>query len=544
MKFNKKIALISAALLTLSPAIATVSSNNAVQVEAATKQKNTITVSGDTGLYSSTGKMLFTYRGKPFTTFNKETTLKYYGNPIKIKKGYYYYIGHGAYADASYVEKINGREALSLNLNSYVYTKNGKRTKKLLRKGLSYNFIGKYKKNDNATNNVFYREGHYYQLKTVRINGNDYYQIAKNKYIRVANIAAIGAHPVLSNEMTVTVKRNTPLLTVDAQNGAANTGKTLKKGQKFTVDAQVGLYDGGNSTPNAYRIKGTNNFIWVSDAYTRHNVYLNVSNYTELRTYTVRPPKDGLQFYDANGENITPKNYIYPKHQLLGVDGKMYIWIPSENKAVLCYHIVATQKNFNTQKINGHYRNDSLDLGNAFVKATDVEYYGGLNKPELINTETEAKTDAQKQATNSEITKLRNFVNDAENVTAKTAYKLSSASTRKNYDTTIKEAENLLRSKRNLPSAEVKLYNWILQTRVNNLYGKKIQVKNIHKLTKSEINLLQTLLNSIGDSDFENQIFTQFRYDRVDNKVYRIKIEKGKIISKIKQPLTNFVTKK
>ncbi|MCJ2171321.1 hypothetical protein [Lactobacillus kefiranofaciens] len=82
MKINKKLILISAALLATTPAVGTVTEVNMPTVQAAAKQKRTITVNRYTGLYNSRGQELTHYKGKPFITFGKTTTLKYYGNPL------------------------------------------------------------------------------------------------------------------------------------------------------------------------------------------------------------------------------------------------------------------------------------------------------------------------------------------------------------------------------------------------------------------------------------------------------------------------------
>lgn len=543
MKINKKLILISAALLATTPAVGTVTEVNIPTVQAAAKQKRTITVNRYTGLYNSRGQELTRYKGKPFITFGKTTTLKYYGNPVKIKRNYYYYIGHGAYVDASYLTKINGHKVLSLNHNSYVYTRSGKRTKKLLRKGLSYAFTGKYAKNETATNYVFSRGKNNYQLKTVRIKGNDFFQIKKNQYIKVANIQSIESNQLGLSQMKVTIKKNTPILIVGADGYALSSGKTAKKGKKFTVDAEVGMNVGANSSPHAYRIKGTDTYLWVTDAYSRQNVATFAASVSDLKNYTVRPPKDNLQFFNSNGENITPTGFIYPRHQLLGVDGQMYIWVPKENKAELFYHIVATSKSFDTvHEANSSYRDESIEIGNAFVKEADVETYGGLKKPELINTAAEAQADAQKQASASERNKLQALVDNEDTVKSSTAYKLSQHSTQENYDTSIKEAQTMLKSKRNLSVAEVKLTTWILQTRVKNLYGKKITVTNIAKLTKTEIRQLQSLLSSVSFNSNDGKTFTRYSYDRSAKKIERIVTTNGKVVSKTEVPLTDFVS--
>ena len=545
MKINKKLILISAALLATAPAIGTFTAVNTPVVQAAAKQKGTIIVSADTGLYNSSGKMLTSYKGKPFITFGKTTTLKYYGNPVKIKRNYYYYIGNGAYAAADYLTKIDGHKALSLNHNSYVYTRSGKRTKKLLRKGLSYAFAGKYVKDDAATNYVFNRGKNKYQLKTVRIKGSDFFQIKKNQYIKVANIQSIESNQLDLAQMKVTIKKNTPILIVGANGYALENGKTAKKGQKFTVDAEVGMNVGANSSPKAYRIKGTDTYLWVKDAYSRQNVATFATDASDFKNYIVRPPKDNLQFFNSNGENITPAGFTYKRHQLLGVDGQMYIWVPKENKAELFYHIVATSKSFDTtERVNGYYRSQNVKIGNAFVKEAEVETYDGLKKPELINTAAEAKADAQKQAGASERNKLQTFVNNEDTIKSSTAYKLSKHSTKENYDASIQEAKTMLKSKRNLSSAEVKLMNWILQTRVKDLYGKKITVKNSAKLTKTEINQLTSLLNSLSFSSDNGKTYTGYSYNESVNKVERVVTSNGKVVSKTEVPVTDFVSEK
>lgn len=550
MKLNKKLILVSAAILLASPALGTVNKPINFVAQAANKKSNTITVNKYTGLFNSHGKMLTSYQGKPFDTFNKTTTLKYHGNPVKIKGNYYYYIGHGAYAATTYLMRRNGREVLTLNYNSHVYTRKGKRTRKILNKHLNYYFTGTYKKNDQANNNVFNRNGHTYQLKTTRIKGSDYFRLNKDQYIKVANISSIGADLVTQNEITITIKKNTNAIMPSNQMSVIVTDRNLKKGQKITADALVGINDGGNSTPYAYRIKGTKTYVWRRDAYSRHNLTLVMFNPSDETNYVVRPPKDGLQFYNISGENVTPKGFTYPEHQLLGVDGMMYLWLPSQNKAVLCYHTVATEKDFDSPKINGHWRDSIQKIGNAFVPVADTEYWSGLAsiKPKVINTAVQAEADAHQQASDSQLSELRTALNQANSAKNTSAYKLSTYSTRKNYDVTIQETQNLLNSKRNPSSAEIQLMTWILQTRTKNLHGKKIQVDNINKLSRFEIEQLESLLlGAERGRDDQNHTFTSLTYDKSSNKVYQTttnELQDNKVISKVEEPLTDFVTQK
>lgn len=547
MNLKNKITLISVATLMTIPTIGLVYNTNSIQVVQAAKQKDTLTVSKFTSLYNSRGRDIFKYKGKDFTTFNKDTTLKYYGNPVKIKDNYYYYVGNGAYVAADDLFKINNKEALSLSHNAYIYNKKGKNTKKLLREGLSYPFSGKYIKDDNATNYYFYRKGHNYKLSITKIKGNNYFRINENQYIKVANISNIGSNPLIFNRSTITVKKNkTPLLIVNADNDAIDSGKTLKKGQKLITDAIVHFSDGGNGWKNAYRVKGTDNYIWEDDVTIRNNV-TDLGEYSDLNTYLVRPPKDGLQFYNAQGENITPNNYFYQQHQLIGVDSKMYLWIPSENKAELFYHIVATEKGFYKEIKPGVYNPKVFKFGNAFIKAADVEYYSGAKRPKLINTMLEAKENAKIKATDTQILQLRNSIQKALSTKNTTRYKLSSYPTRQNYDETIKEYQSLLNSKRNLSSAEVNLAISILKIRTENLYGKKIEVNNTNKLTKVEIELLESLIRRVySHIDDTSHNYTHLIYDKVANKIYLITTNTldEKITSQIEVPLTNFITER
>lgn len=62
-------------------------------------------------------------------------------------------------AITSYVVEKKQKGKLTLNHNSYVYTKKGKRTGKLLRKGKSVKYVGKVSVNNDANNFYFYQDG-------------------------------------------------------------------------------------------------------------------------------------------------------------------------------------------------------------------------------------------------------------------------------------------------------------------------------------------------------------------------------------------------
>lgn len=61
----------------------------------------------------------------------------------------------------------------------------------------------------------------------------------------------------------------------------------------------------------------------------------------------------------------------------LKVDKLMYIWVPSENKAELFYHLVGTSFYATTTPTA---RQSKIDVGHdAYVKADDVKFAGGIN---------------------------------------------------------------------------------------------------------------------------------------------------------------------
>lgn len=75
----------------------------------------------------------------------------------------------------------------------------------------------------------------------------------------------------------------------------------------------------------------------------------------------------------------------------LKVDKLVYIWVPSENKAELFYHLVGTRFYATGNTV------DHIDVGsNAYVKASDVEFVNQGLTLTPSNTPEQAKAAAQK----------------------------------------------------------------------------------------------------------------------------------------------------
>lgn len=172
----------------------------------------------------------------------------------------------------------------TLNHNTYVYGKNGKRKtsyKKLLKNkkiALKGNIISEIVTNP-------YTRGQYDGLPTKApyyfvvdnigqpvkrcylsyrmIKKQPYYSIGKGNYVKAANVSRIDKYGVAATEATLTVKRNTHL-----QNYEGNQiPQTVKKGQKVRVDALLNLknYNVSSRVYCFYRIKGTQTYIYAND---------------------------------------------------------------------------------------------------------------------------------------------------------------------------------------------------------------------------------------------------------------------------------------
>lgn len=174
----------------------------------------------------------------------------------------------------------------TLNHNTYVYNKNGKRKtsyRKLL-KGEKITLVGNvvsrsmkwpYVKNPSDDTPLLTGSKYYFidnsDQKNVKvcyltyrtIKKQPYYSLGKGNYIRVANIEKIGKFYQLITETTVTLKKKTHLY--NSQGDQLN--QIVKKGSKFKVDALINLkdYNVSSRVYCFYRIKGTQRYIYATD---------------------------------------------------------------------------------------------------------------------------------------------------------------------------------------------------------------------------------------------------------------------------------------
>lgn len=431
---------------------------------------------------------------------------------------------------AAYAVKENMKGKLTLNHNSYVYTKSGKRTGRLLRKGASVKYVGKTSVNNDASNLYFYQNSSSsdkLQLKTTRIKGGNYFQIGKNQYINAVNVDSIDGSSLLVNQTTVVVKKRTAQLFLASRGRALTTGKYYNAGQKLTVDQLGGVDVMSNSTPSAYHIKGTDYYVWAKDVTPRQN--MEDIDYAELGQMTVGTKRVSIPIYSFDGEESTPSGYAWgPKHSL-SVNGAMYLYNDKTQKSELYYHLTDRYQGMSNLKTSPAFpdvvKGNVVNVGDAFVKASDVNIYGG-EKLEPINTADAAEDNSKIAISESDELDLKDLINNADSVKNSVKYKLSSFYKRYNYDQAVKQAQTATNERKLMSAAEAKYLIWSLKTYESELNGAKVKVGNINKLTSNEklaINLL--VINVYSEYTDTENLYGSARFKKGNDKTFTLTIQ-------------------
>lgn len=307
----------------------------------------------------------------------KGKTVKRYGQSVYFGKHRYYKIGHNRYVALTDVAQIDGKKTLILDHNAAIYNNSGHRL------GLKA-----IKKN---TPVVFYN--------TKTIQGTTFYRIGKNRFVKAANVGAINGETVYANESYVTVKSNsTHSYTLD---GVANNN-LYKKGQRVVVDQYIDIpasysddFTAANDdSPVAfYHIKGQRD-AYLSKLDVTPRKKMKLVNYEDLHnTFIKLTDPDDMPIYNAKGEvtNVVVPHAATNVFNELNVDRLQYIWVASDNRAELFYHIKSAY--VNTPQGNVYRLGDVHKyVGNGFVKASDAKYESGI-KLSPVNTPAQAKVD-------------------------------------------------------------------------------------------------------------------------------------------------------
>ncbi|MGQ5710043.1 SLAP domain-containing protein [Lactobacillus sp. PSON] len=363
MKLNKRLTTISAAaLMGIAPF-----ASKTVQAANVSITKTTM---HNSAVYDKNGKST----GKTYSSYQKITVDP---DTVEINGSQYYKLtGKNQYIKATNIDGVKR----TVEHNAYVYATSTRRANsKLVKKG---------------TTIVTY--GGSYKFK----NGKRYYRVGgpAKQYVKVANLGDVVKDKNINSttntaqeETTVTVTSPTKLVVPDKYGNPISSGKTLAVGTKFTVDrleynmmSENTIQDDNRGVrPSYYHIKGTDK--WINEDYVKatkkipnHDIFGEQSTYITFNKDT--------DVYKLDG-SLQTTNDVKIRKQLgtFRVDKLMYIWVPSENKAELFYHPVAKKIDSTSKKANSW-----INMNNSYVKASDVEFSGGI-KLAPSNTPEEAK---------------------------------------------------------------------------------------------------------------------------------------------------------
>ena len=208
------------------------------------------------------------------------------------------------------------------------------------------------------------------------------------------NTTTNNTQPVGKDETNVTVTARVANLCVEVpdKDMVQPSGKTAKMGDKFVVDrleqgtrAGTGR-DGDDDWELAiYHIKGTN--YWIYNYAVKAAKDIPEQNYSKTKSSRIifTQPTD---IYHADGTVIN-FNGDRPRKQSgrFKVDKLLYLWVPSENKAELFYHLVGNS-------VEGS--KGSLNFTDGYVKASDVKFDTDSVALTPSNTAAEAEAAAKK----------------------------------------------------------------------------------------------------------------------------------------------------
>lgn len=264
--------------------------------------------------------------------------------------------------------------------NAYVYATSTRRAnKRLIKKGTQITtYGGSYK----------FKNGKYYY----RIGG------PAKQYIRAYNVGKVigyGSIPKITHTETKITVTNPAADGVPLYDEQGHILKRVKAGTTFTADELSTLpFTETTWTPYAsqsglYHIKGTDEWIGALNVKAANKIELhdyNLEHYSYIRFY------QNTDVYNADGTKQDHHgSQIAKQAGNIRVDKLLYIWVPSDQKAELFYHLVG-HKMFATNGVN------QIDVGDGYVKASDVKFIAGVK---LTPSNTPAEAAAAAKASNT-----------------------------------------------------------------------------------------------------------------------------------------------
>lgn len=477
------------------------------------------------------GNSLEKYRGKSANLLfdEKAKTVNYYGihyvKETRKRVRAYYYIGHGGYVPADSVILINGKPAIALNSNSYVYNSKLKRTGKKYKVYQPLIYAGKVKYSSKESKKDKWS---YYSCNTKKpyaipkVYKKKYLKIGKNRYIKAVNVFSIRREKLtVKGPITATVKKN--MYSFDSR--LYETNHLYKKGQKVKLDKCI-IPGNGDNAVVYYRVAKTHEYLlWGDAAYLPETYYESTYSHDNLKIkqhmdasdflpgeteYTAAKDRNvkKLQTYDLTGTAIKGKKILDFN---LHVDGQAYLLNPQTKKVELFYHLqdqhlIGEFFSFETQADDEDFK--ATDQYNGFLKASEVKK---AKLPTIISKKA-AKTSDQ-PASASQLAALKKEIAKAEAVQKKTIYKLSSSYRRDYLDYALSNAQKALSGNK----GEVTYAKWLLANSETYLNGKKAPVTNINKLNKAEYERVRRIVSDAAPNGYMTTIY----YKRADGTWHR-----------------------
>ena len=396
--------------MALSPAIALTQNNEPVFAASKKAIKKTIKTSANgITLYNEKGNF---YTGKKKVKSN--STIKTYGKPvwitsrisllssdsfpiIRINNGQnYMWLGDNGYIKSNCLGSISNKGVINIARNGYVYDKNGKRLK-------SY-------RGGKAT--VTRNQKIKYAGKLTETSRELYYYVGSGAYVKALNVSKINGQYVFTKQPTYVIPRaDMYVLNKDLK----ETFKVVRAGSKVKID-QV-LIDTDYTDPQLYvRIAGTKDqFLYWTDAgdYPDEDegnfsfrFFMDDNHNFAESTQSLVTFKQGLEkttpLYNEQGQLIdlggkylekAARGNFLPENNYQ-VDYARYIWVPSEKKAELFYHLIGTTFSMRDPHSKYEYTWVKQNVGSVYVKASDVTFKG--LKVKTQNTAEEATKLAEK----------------------------------------------------------------------------------------------------------------------------------------------------
>lgn len=370
MKKNKFILASVAALMAVSPMLSL--SSQAHTVQAADTNVTNKMIMHTAVAYDKDGN-------STGVQYNAFSYAKLVASSVKIGDGIYYKVADkDQYLKATNIDGVTRR----ITHNTYIYSTSTRRT----------SYQNKWKLYKGQTITTY---GGSYRFK----NGKHYFRVGgpAKQYVKSYNLGPViktntvmapgsnntssnttinkptnNTQPVGKDETTVTVTARVANLCVEVpdKDMVQPSGKTAKMGDKFVVDrleqgtrAGTGR-DGDDDWELAiYHIKGTD--YWIYNYAVKAAKDIPEQNYSKTKSSRIIFTQP-TAIYHADGTVIN-FNGDRPRKQSgrFKVDKLLYLWVPSENKAELFYHLVGNS-------VEGS--KSSLNFTDGYVKASDVKF--------------------------------------------------------------------------------------------------------------------------------------------------------------------------